>query len=136
MLKIADFRQPKQTNNNNQQLMVNNFRLIFQFAISNILALKFVKFLKPKDTLFNVLILLLQPSIGPFEYGTLSAFLISVIQLKIFDKFYRGDEARQTNNGGTGLGLAITKEIIELHEGIICAKSNDEMIEFQIILKK
>lgn len=55
---------------------------------------------------------------------------------KIFDKFYRGDESRQTNSGGTGLGLAITKEIIELHNGTICAKSNDEMIEFQIILKK
>lgn len=55
---------------------------------------------------------------------------------RIFDKFYRGDESRQTNNGGTGLGLAITKEIIELHKGTICAKSNDEIIEFQIILKK
>ncbi|UKI27878.1 MAG: ATP-binding protein [Bacilli bacterium] len=50
--------------------------------------------------------------------------------------FYRGDESRQTNNGGTGLGLAITKEIIELHNGTICVKSNDEIIEFQIILKK
>lgn len=55
---------------------------------------------------------------------------------KIFDKFYRADESRQTNNGGAGLGLAITKEIIELHNGTICAKSYDEIIEFQIILKK
>lgn len=55
---------------------------------------------------------------------------------RIFDKFYRTDESRQTNNGGAGLGLAITKEIIELHKGAICAKSNDEIIEFQIILKK
>ena len=55
---------------------------------------------------------------------------------RIFDKFYRADESRQTNNGGAGLGLAITKEIIELHNGKICAKSNDEFIEFQIELKK
>ncbi len=55
---------------------------------------------------------------------------------KIFDKFYRADESRQTNNGGAGLGLAITKEIIELHKGAICAKSNNGIIEFQIILKK
>lgn len=55
---------------------------------------------------------------------------------RIFDKFYRTDESRQTNNGGAGLGLAITKEIIELHNGTIYAKSYDEIIEFQIILKK
>ncbi len=53
---------------------------------------------------------------------------------KIFDKFYRIDEARQSYNGGAGLGLAITKEIIELHNGTICAKSYDEIIEFQIVL--
>lgn len=55
---------------------------------------------------------------------------------KIFDKFYRSDESRQTNNGGVGLGLAITKEIIELHKGTICAKSDNNVIEFQIKLKK
>jgi len=55
---------------------------------------------------------------------------------RIFDKFYRTDKSRQTNNGGAGLGLAITKEIIELHNGTICAKSYDEIIEFQIIIKK
>ena len=55
---------------------------------------------------------------------------------KIFDKFYRGDEARQTNNGGTGLGLAITKEIVELHNGTINATSSNETIKFEIILKK
>lgn len=55
---------------------------------------------------------------------------------RIFDKFYRADESRQTNNGGAGLGLAITKEIIESHNGKICVKSNDEFIEFQIELKK
>jgi len=55
---------------------------------------------------------------------------------RIFDKFYRADESRETNSGGAGLGLAITKEIIELHNGIICAKSDDKVIEFQVILKK
>ena len=55
---------------------------------------------------------------------------------KLFDKFYRGDESRQSNNGGTGLGLTITKEIIELHNWTIKATSNDETITFEINLKK
>ena len=53
---------------------------------------------------------------------------------RIFDKFYRVDESRGTNNGGAGLDFAITKEIIELHGGTIGAKSDNERIEFYIKL--
>lgn len=53
---------------------------------------------------------------------------------KLFDKFYRADEARQSSTGGTGLGLAIAKEIIELHKGKIMAKNDGEYIEFAIEL--
>lgn len=53
---------------------------------------------------------------------------------KIFEKFYRGDESRTSTTGGAGLGLAITKEIIELHNGKISVKNDDEYIEFDIIL--
>lgn len=53
---------------------------------------------------------------------------------KIFEKFYRGDEARKSSTGGAGLGLAITKEIIELHGGNIEVKNDNEYIEFNIIL--
>lgn len=38
---------------------------------------------------------------------------------RVFDRFYRADEARAT--GGTGLGLAITQEIIRLHHGSVRA---------------
>ena len=53
---------------------------------------------------------------------------------KIFEKFYRGDESRTSSTGGAGLGLAITKEIIELHNGTISVKNDDEYIEFDIVL--
>lgn len=53
---------------------------------------------------------------------------------KLFDKFYRIDESRQSNKGGAGLGLAITKEIIELHGGDIFVKNDEDIIEFHIIL--
>lgn len=53
---------------------------------------------------------------------------------KLFEKFYRADESRTSSTGGTGLGLAITKEMIELHDGKICAKNEEEWIEFLVEL--
>lgn len=55
---------------------------------------------------------------------------------KIFEKFYRADESRQSKTGGTGLGLAIAKEIIDLHNGKIYVKNDTELIEFYIELYK
>ncbi len=56
--------------------------------------------------------------------------------LTIFEKFHRLDEARSSITGGAGLGLAISKEIIELHDGIIYAESDDGETSFIVILPK
>ena len=54
----------------------------------------------------------------------------------IFERFYRVEESRSSDTGGTGLGLAIAKEIIELHEGKISAKSDFYGTVFQVELKR
>ena len=53
---------------------------------------------------------------------------------RVFEQFYRLDASRSTSSGGAGLGLAIAKQIIELHHGAIMAGSENEMIEFKVIL--
>ena len=53
---------------------------------------------------------------------------------RIFEQFYRLDTARSTGNGGAGLGLAIAKEIVGLHNGAITARSENEVIQFEVTI--
>jgi len=42
---------------------------------------------------------------------------------RIFDPFFRVEEARNTNGGGSGLGLSIAKRAVCVHRGTICAEN-------------
>ena len=53
---------------------------------------------------------------------------------RIFEQFYRLDVSRGTSSGGAGLGLAIAREIVELHHGTIEAYSENDTIEFEIVI--
>ncbi|WP_051591119.1 HAMP domain-containing sensor histidine kinase [Bacillus sp. UNC438CL73TsuS30] len=53
---------------------------------------------------------------------------------RLFDRFYRVDASRSSNNSGAGLGLAITKSIIELHHGTIHVDYKNQVIHLLIRL--
>ena len=42
---------------------------------------------------------------------------------RVFDRFFRADNSRQSSTGGSGLGLAIVRAIIEAHGGTIRAEN-------------
>ena len=51
---------------------------------------------------------------------------------KVWDTFYRGDEARA--GGGTGLGLAIARSIVQLHGGKCSVRNTRTGVEFGFTL--
>lgn len=53
---------------------------------------------------------------------------------KIFDKFYRVDTSR-TKGEGTGLGLSIAKNIFEMHNGTIRARSSERGTVFEVLFQ-
>ena len=52
----------------------------------------------------------------------------------IFDRFWRGDDARRADAGGSGLGLAITRQLVVLHGGAIRAESGSGVTTFVVEL--
>lgn len=53
---------------------------------------------------------------------------------KIFEKMYRLDKARNSENEGSGLGLAISRKIVELHGGNLWAECSENKIMFNMTL--
>lgn len=59
--------------------------------------------------------------------------LPSVLPDKLFDRFYRADDARTQKSGGYGIGLAVAQSITETYKGRIFAEyENGNSIVFTI----
>ncbi len=53
---------------------------------------------------------------------------------KLFDRFYRLDESRNSETGGSGIGLSIAKSIVNIHKGKIFVRSEkNNFIVFSVI---
>lgn len=53
---------------------------------------------------------------------------------RIFEKFFREDPARSSDQGGAGLGLAIAREIVRAHGGDIAVESDNGITTFTIMI--
>lgn len=75
---------------------------------------------------------------GKYKELTLSNTVTQISVGKLdhfFERFYRGDKSRNSENKGYGIGLAIAKAIVNAHKGKISAKSPDgHTVIFTVVL--
>lgn len=57
-------------------------------------------------------------------------------QERLFDRFYRVDDARNSEDNHYGLGLAIAKAIVTTHNGKIEIRCYDGLVEFSVTIPK
>jgi len=55
-------------------------------------------------------------------------------EVRVFDRFYRGDSSRSRASGGSGLGLSIARSLVELHGGSIQARNTEAGVCFCFVL--
>jgi two-component system heavy metal sensor histidine kinase CusS len=52
---------------------------------------------------------------------------------KVFERFYRGDQARSNSAESTGLGLAIVRSVMDMHQGKASAESSEGVTRFSLL---
>jgi two-component system sensor histidine kinase CpxA len=55
---------------------------------------------------------------------------------RIFEPFFRVDDARRASTGGVGLGLSIVRRLVELHQGSIAAENAHPGLRVSITLPR
>ena len=73
-----------------------------------------------------------RPAATTFAIENDSSSLSDEALNKVWETFYRTDDAR--SGGGTGLGLAIAKNIVELHGGTCAVRNTETGVEFKFTI--
>ena len=110
-----------------QGALVHADRAFLRMALINLLdnAVKY----SPSGSSIHVSLHIVGSDTGPGQFLELAiqdegAGIPEGAQQRVFDRFYRLDEARSRDSGGFGLGLPIAKWVVEAHEGTINVKTS------------
>jgi PAS domain S-box-containing protein len=107
----------------------NYFKLAFKHLLEN--ALRYT----PKNGQVWVDLTLLEDDKVQLGVRDNGAGIASPQLFHVFERFYKGNEARTSDGSGMGLGLAMVKRIIELHHGTIVVTSQEGVgTTFTIVL--
>ena len=105
-----------------EDVYVNMDRMQMNRAITNLFE-NSMKFNKPTEPLRIILEVIVRDQLVEIVVKD-NGQGISERQLPyVFERFYRGEEARTSTTGGSGLGLAIVKQIVEKHNGHVNIQS-------------
>jgi len=118
---LAEERNQRITVNDSDRVVATVDRLVLREAITNLLdnAVKY----SPAGSQIDIRV----GSDGGqaiLEVADQGPGVAAAHRERIFDRFFRLDEARSRASGGTGLGLAIAKWAVEVHGGRISVDEN------------
>jgi len=118
---LAEERSQRITFDNAERVIAMADRLVLREAITNLLdnAIKY----SPAGSSIDIR-LSSDGHQAVLEFADRGSGIPASHRERIFDRFFRLDEARSRSDGGTGLGLAIAKWAVEVHGGRISVDEN------------
>ena len=118
-------------NSDEEQIFINLDGKMMSRAIENVL-INALKYSLNKTRIYiNVNII---ADTVCLSFKNVANYVMNFDNDEIFERFERGDKARNSKIEGSGLGLAITKSIIELHGGIVKVKREGDMFKLYMYL--
>lgn len=114
------------------QLQIEADRALLQTALFNLIS-NAIKYNEPDGKISIRLNATEHKTV--FTIGNTGPGIPPADQLRIFDRFFRGDRGKGPSVDGIGLGLSLAREIVRAHGGeLSLAESRAEWTRFQVVL--